>query len=160
MTDSVFLAKLIDFVIFLAVIIWLYNRFGKTALIAHQEAQNKAVADALSRREAAEASVGAAQAAIDQAKRDAQRMVEVASAQAARLIQEERAAAKAHAERILAHAAGDLERERYRVRREMLEQTVESAHAQARELAQRELDPAKQAALVDRALGALEKIHG
>lgn len=155
--DPVFIAKVVDFIVFVGAIVWLYNRYGKLALVAHQEAQNKAVADAVARRDAAEQSVGTARTAIEKARADAVRMVEVGQAQAARLLVEERAAAHEHAQRILAHAAGELERERYRVRRELLEQTVERAHHEAQALARRELDPDKQARLVEQLMGTLER---
>ena len=84
-------------------------------------------------------------------------MVEVGTAQAARLISDERIAAEEHGKRVLAHAAGELERERYRVRRELLEETVERAHAEAQSIVKRELDPARQRALVERLMEDLER---
>lgn len=155
--DAVFIAKLINFVAFVVAIVWVFNKFGKPALVVHQEAQNKLVTDATAQREKCEAAVAAAQRAIEQAKVDAVRMVEIGKAQAARLIEEERSAARAHAQRILAHAGGELERERYRVRRELLEETVEQAHGQAQELAKREIGPAQQHALVERVIANLER---
>ncbi len=157
MTDPVFIAKIIDFVIFVSAIVWVFNKYGKAALIAHQEAQNKLVADAQAHRERAEARVTATRNAIERAKLDGVRMVDVGRAQAAKLIEDERAQAREHAQRILAHAAGELERERYRVRRELLEETVEQAHAQAQDLAKREIGPTQQQTLVERLLAHLER---
>jgi F-type H+-transporting ATPase subunit b len=159
LTDPVFIAKVIDFVIFVAAIVWLYQRYLKAALIAHQEAENRKVAEATAQREAAEQSVAKARQAIEKAKADSQRMLEVGRAQALRLVEEELAAARQHAQRVLAHAAGELDRERYRVRRELLELTVQSAHAEALELARRELDPAKQQILVEQLMSTLERAH-
>jgi F-type H+-transporting ATPase subunit b len=155
--DPVFIAKIIDFLIFVGAIVWVYNKYGKPALIAYQESQNKLVADAEAHRSQSEASITAEKQAIEQAKVDAVRMVAVGKAQAAKLIEDERTAALEHAKRIVAHAGGELERERYRVRRELLEETVEQAHAQAQELAKREIDPAKQHALVERMMTDLER---
>jgi F-type H+-transporting ATPase subunit b len=157
MADPVFIAKVIDFVVFVSAIVWAFNKYGKAALVAHQEAQNKLVADAQAHRNRAEAAVAAAQQAIEQAKLDSVRMTDVGRAQAAKLIEDERAQAREHAQRILAHAAGELERERYRVRRELLEETVEQAHAQAQNLARREIGPAQQQTLVERLLLHLER---
>jgi F0F1-type ATP synthase membrane subunit b/b' len=157
LTDPVFIAKVIDFVIFVAAIAWLFNWKLKAALVTHQEAQNRIVEDAQAYREKCEASVTDANAAVERALADAARMIEVGKAQAARLVDEERAAARERAARILAHAGGELERERYRVRRELLEETVELAHTRARELAKREIDGAKQRALVERLLFDLER---
>jgi F0F1-type ATP synthase membrane subunit b/b' len=155
--DAVFLAKLIDFIIFISAIVWLFNRYGQPALIHYQEAQNRIVEDAVAYRDRSEAAVAAAKAAIDQAKLDASRMVDVGDAQAARLIEAEIAAAKEHAQRIVTHASGELERERYRVRRELLEETVESAHTKAQELAKQEIDTHKQRSLVERLIQHLER---
>ena len=157
--DPVFIAKVIDFIIFVAALVYLWNRFGSAMLVAQQEAQNKAVEDAQREREEAEAALLASQRALDQAKVDAKRMVEVGTAQARRLVEDESAAAQDHTKRVLAHAAGELERERYRVRRELLEETVERAHAQAQEIAARELDAVRQQKLVERALSDLERAH-
>lgn len=157
MTDPVFIAKVIDFVIFIGAIVWLWNKYLVKQLVSHQEAQNKIVADAQAHRTQAEASVTAAQEAIEHAKTDAVRMVGVGKAQAAKLIADERQEAREHAQRILAHAGGELERERYRVRRELLEETVEQAHSRAQELAKHLIDPPKQQILVDRLIADLER---
>lgn len=158
-TDPVFIAKVVDFIIFVVAIVWLWNRFLVKALVVHQETQNKIVAEAQLHRERAELAVAEARKAIEQAKVDGIRMVAVGKAQAAKLIEDERAAALEHAKRIVAHAAGELERERYRVRRELLEETVERAHNKARELARLEIDPAKQQTLVERMMADLERSH-
>ena len=157
--DPIFLAKVVDFVIFVGAIIFVYERWGKSALVARQEAQNKLVEDADKHLERARAAVEAAQGEIIKAQSDSTRMVEVGSAQAQRLIQEERASAQAHAERVLAHASGELSRERYRVRLELLEETVERATTRARELIGAEVTPAKQRELVDNVLNGLEARH-
>ena len=64
LTDPVFIAKVIDFIIFVSAIIWLWNRYGVKMLVAHQEAQNKIVADAQAHRAQSEAAVARAQGAI------------------------------------------------------------------------------------------------
>ncbi len=155
--NPVFIAKVVDFVLFVGGIGFVYTKYGKQALVAHQEAQNRAVEEATANRERSQASLVAAVASIDRAKADALRMVEVGRTQAARLIDEERKAAVEHAQRIAAHAGGELQRERYRVRRELLEETVEHAHSQAQVLAKRELDPARQQELVEGVIAGLER---
>jgi len=157
LTDPVFIAKVIDFIIFVGVIVWLWNKAGVKALVAHQEAQNKIVADAQTHRAQCEAAIGTAQAAVEQAKTDSVRMVAVSKTQAAKLVEDEKAGAHEHAKRILAHAGGELERERYRVRRELLEETVEAAHSHAQALAKREIDESLQQRLVDRLIADLER---
>jgi F-type H+-transporting ATPase subunit b len=159
LTDPVFIAKIIDFVIFVIALVWLWNKFGVAMLTAQQEAQNKAVEDAVRYREESERALRDAGAALETAKADAKHMLETGSAQAARLVEDERAAAQDHAKRILAHAAGELERERYRVRRELLEETVERAHAEAQAIVKREVDPPRQRDLVERMMVDLERSH-
>lgn len=155
--DIVFITKLIDFIIFLVAIVWLFDRYGKPALVSYQQMQNRIVADAIAYRDSSDAAVAAARAGVDQAAIDARRMVEVGDAQAARLVEAEIAAAREHADRIVAHATGELERERYRVRRQLFEETVESAHAKAQELARSEIDRPKQESLVERVIHRLER---
>lgn len=154
-TNPIFIAKVIDFVIFVAAIVFVYEKYLKKALVAYQDAQNKAVEDALARLEEAKRSVEAASTTLEQAKTSAVRMVEVGRTQAERLVADERAAAGDHAKRILEHASGEEARERYRVRRELLEDTVERATAAARGIVKRELTPDKQDELVHAAVGAI-----
>ncbi len=157
LADPVFVAKVVDFIIFVGAIVWLWNKYLVKLLVAHQEAQNKLVGDAEEHRVQCEAAIGAAETAVEQAKTDSVRMVAIGKTQAAKLIEDEKAEAHEHARRVLAHAGGELERERYRVRRELLEETVEQAHDQAQELAKREIDPGKQQILVDRLIADLER---
>jgi F-type H+-transporting ATPase subunit b len=158
--DPVFIAKVVDFVIFVVVLVFVWNRFGAPMLVAQQEAQNKSVEDAAAYREQSEQSLADAQKALEKAKVDAVRMVDIGTAQAARLIAEERAAAEDHGQRILAHAAGELDRERYRVRRELLEETVDKAHAEAKDLVKRELSAEKQHELIGQLVAVMERTSG
>jgi F0F1-type ATP synthase membrane subunit b/b' len=157
--DPIFIAKVIDFALLIGAIWYLYQRFGSAYLVVQQEAQNKAVEDAVAQLAAAENAVAVATHAILQAQLDAARMLETGKAQAARLIVEERNAALERAQRILAHASGELERERYRVRIELLEDTVERATSHARDIIKRDGTPAKQHGLVESLLGGLEARH-
>ena len=157
--NPIFIAKLIDFVVFVSAIVFVYQRFLRRALVAYQDAQNKAVEDAALQLEESRRSVDAASAAIEQAKTAAARMTEVGRAQAERLVADERAAARAHAQRVLAHANGEEARERYRVRRELLEDTVERATAAARDVVKQELTPQKQDELVRQTVNAIGGRH-
>jgi F-type H+-transporting ATPase subunit b len=157
LTDPVFIAKIIDFIIFAIAIVYIFQKFLKPQLVAVQEAQNKAVADADAYRQNCAEAVEAAQRALEQAAQDSRRMETTAEAQAKRMVADELAEAGERAKRIAAHAAGELERERFRVRRELLEETVDRAHAEAREEVQRGLTPARQRALVERMLSDLER---
>ena len=155
-SDAVFIAKVIDFFVFVAALVFLYERVLKTQLVRHQENVNKQVAEATRAREQAEAAVVAAQTQLEKAGHDAARMVEVAGQQAERLSAAQRAAAKEHARRVVANARGELERERYRVRHDLLLDTVERAYARAKDIARREFDAAAQARLVSGLMTELE----
>ena len=157
LTDPVFIAKVIDFVIFAIAIVFIFQKYLKPQLVAVQEAQNKAVADADAYRQSCSEAVDAATQALEQAGKDSQRMASTADAQAKRMVADELAEAGERAKRIVDHAAGELERERFRVRRELLEETVDRAHAQAREEVQRGLTPDRQRALVESMLTDLER---
>jgi F-type H+-transporting ATPase subunit b len=160
LADPVFIAKVIDFVIFVVVLVVLWNRIGAPMLVAQQEAQNKSVEDANAYREESEKALAAAHKTLEKAKSDAVRMVDIGTAQATRLVADERAAAEEHGKRIVAHASGELDRERYRVRRELLEETVDKAHAEAKDLVKRELSPEKQHELIGQLVGVMERSSG
>lgn len=160
LADPVFIAKVIDFVILVVALVLLWNRVGLPMLEAQQEAQNKVVADAAAYREQSMRSLDEAKRALEKAKLDSARMVDIGSAQAARLVADERSTAEQHGTRIVAHASGELERERYRVRRELLAETVDKAHAEAVKLVERELSPASQAGLIGQLVSSLERSHG
>jgi F-type H+-transporting ATPase subunit b len=160
LADPVFIAKVVDFIIFVGAIAWVWQRYLKQMLVAAQEAQNKRIEDAAAARAENERLVGAAAAAVEAARIAAARMIDVAASQAKRTALENNAAAQEHAQRIVAHAAGELDRERYRVRREVLENTVERAYSRAKLLATGELDAVKRRALLDRAIDELGRAHG
>jgi F0F1-type ATP synthase membrane subunit b/b' len=160
LADPIFIAKIIDFIIFVAVLVYLWNRFGSPILAAQQDAENKTIEDAAAYREESAKALTDAQQSLEKAKSDAVRMVDVGTAQATRLVASERAAAEEHGKRIRAHAGSELERERYRVRRELLEETVDKAHAKAKDLVKRELNPAKQQQLIGQLIDVMERTSG
>jgi len=157
--DPVFIAKIVDFVVFVIALVFGWNKYIARALENQQEKQNKEVEGAQHALVEAEAAIENARAALDITRSDSKRMVEFGAAQAQRLVADTKVEAEAHATRVLAHANGELDRERYRVRRELLEDTVERAHQHARKIVAEELDPARQRALVERLLSDLEKSH-
>lgn len=157
--DPVFIAKIIDFVIFVTALVFVWRKWVAGQLESQQEKQNKEIEDAQLALVEAQAAIENARAALDMAGSDSKRMVEFGAAQAHRLVIDSKADAEEHAARVLAHANGELERERYRVRRELLEDTVERAHEQARKIVADELDTNRQRALVERLLSDLERSH-
>jgi F-type H+-transporting ATPase subunit b len=154
--DPVFIAKAVSFVLVVGFGAWLFDRLGKPWLAANQEALNHAIAEAEAKRKAAEADLRAAQASVVTVGEDSVRMVDAAQAQAAYIAADERAKAAERAKRMLDHAAGELERERNRVRDELLESTVERSFTRAKEIVVREVDASAQRRLVDRFVTDLE----
>ena len=155
--DPVFIAKIIDFVVFVIALVFVWNKFFAKELESQQEKQNLEVESAQHALVEAEAAIENARAALDVAESDSKRMVEFGATQAQRLVADTKVEAEAHAARVTAHADGELDRERYRVRRELLEDTVERAHEHARKIVADELDAARQQALVEKLLSDLEK---
>ncbi len=151
-----YIAKVVDFGLFVAFIVWMYGKYIKPALVAHQEAQNRAVEEGRAKRAQMAAAVEAARTAVEKAKRDASTMFSVAQQQAKSLIASERAREQERAQRIVAYAHGELARERYRVRHELLADTVERAYGQAREAIKRQLDDAGQRRLIEAFIRDLE----
>ena len=80
--------------------------------------------------------------------------------QAAALVAAERLKAQERAARMLAHAKGELERERYRVRQELLGQTVERAYGKAVDLLRREIGKEDQQRLLEEFVHRLEARPG
>lgn len=157
--DPVFVAKIVDFVIFVIALVFVWRKSVAGQLESQQEKQNKEIEDAQLALVEAEAAIENARAALDMAGSDSKRMVEFGAAQADRLVIDSKAEAEEHAARVMAHANGELDRERYRVRRELLEDTVERAHQQARNIVADELDANRQRALVEQLLTDLERSH-
>ena len=157
--DPVFIAKIVDFVIFVIALVFVWRKSVAGQLESQQEKQNKEIEDAQLALVEAEAAIENARAALDMAGSDSKRMVEFGAAQADRLVIDSKAEAEEHAARVMAHANGELDRERYRVRRELLEDTVERAHQQARNIVADELDANRQRALVEQLLTDLERSH-
>ena len=157
--DPVFIAKIIDFVVFVIALVFVWRKAVAGQLESQQERQNKEIEDAKLALVEAQAAIENARAALEAAGSDSKRMVEFGSAQADRLVTDSKAEAEQHAARVMAHANGELERERYRVRRELLEDTVERAHERARKIVADELDANRQRALVEQLLTDLERSH-
>jgi F-type H+-transporting ATPase subunit b len=156
LNDAVFLAKVVDFVVLIGAVTFLYQKWGRPWLESEQEKQNKQVEDAETQRQTAAELVVQRQQELEQAKADASRMLQVVLAQAERTVSSQESAAKEHAQRTIAHARGELDRERYRARQELLLDTVDRSYRRSKEIARTEIDPAKQALLVEAAVDALE----
>ncbi|MBC5825695.1 MAG: hypothetical protein GIW99_12020 [Candidatus Eremiobacteraeota bacterium] len=143
-----YIAKTVDFILFVGFIVWLYRSYIQPALVAHQNAQNRAVEEAQSKRVQAAAGVIAAEEALVKAKIDAERIFSVAQEQAENMVVDERTKARERAQRVVAYAAGETQRERYRARHTLLLDTVDRAHQLAREAVRTSMDDDAQRRLV------------
>ena len=154
------IAKSVNFLLVLFLTVWGWRKYGTPLLAAHQQAQNSALEQAVSARAAGAESLAAAKAAFEGAQADAPGIVAGAREQAAALVAAERLKAQERAARMLAHAKGELERERYRVRQELLGQTVERAYGKAVDLLRREIGKEDQQRLLEEFVHRLEARPG
>lgn len=122
-------------VLFVAVMVWVWNRFIQPAVLAAQENTNAQIAQAERRRDEAKAALDALQGEIAAAQRDADAIKERCVLQARNerdmLIRE----AQDAGERSVRSAQGELQRARnaarVRLRDELLEKALNAARVQA-----------------------------
>ncbi len=149
-------SQVVSSLLFLAVIAWLWLRFIQPAVLAAQDNSNKAIAEAERRRDDAKAALDVLAEEIDAAKHDA----ELIAARAASQAEHEYAASieetKEAGERTLRNAAAELGRARMAARDRLRVEMLDRALAQARAEAQRRVDAAVNATLVDRFIVGLE----
>ena len=102
--DPVFIAKIVDFVVFVIALVFVWNKVIAAQLESQQEKQNKEVEDAQRALVEAKAAIETARVALDRAESDSRRMVEFGAAQADRLVVDSKAEAEEHAARVTTHA--------------------------------------------------------
>ncbi len=143
-------------VIFLAVLVYVWQRFITPAVVASQERKNAELAEAERRRDAARGQVEEAKSALraadDDVKRISARAEGDATAERARLLLE----SKNEGQRLVRNANGELERLRSAARDALRADLLERALAIAREAATR-TDAATNQRLIDESLRALER---
>jgi F-type H+-transporting ATPase subunit b len=139
--------------VFIAVLIYLWQRYIRPGVIAAQARKNGELVEAERRRDASKAALEAAneelEAAHDDARKIAARAERDASALRDRLI----AAARAEGRHAVQNAQGELERARIAAREQLRTEMLEKAMAIARDAAGR-LDAATNGRLVEEALPA------
>lgn len=150
-------SQIISAVAFYAVVVWLWFKFLAPALKAAQADRNRQIAEAERHRDEAQKALEALRHEIFGAKRDAEliraRAEEQARSEASKIVEEAREAG----ERALRNAQGELDRARAAARAELRAQLVDKALAMARAQAERRVDGAINAQLVDRFAGTLER---
>lgn len=151
-------SQVISSVLFLVVLIWMFNKFAIPAVLKAQQSKNDEIARTEQHRDQAKAAVAVLKMEMGEAEHDASAILERAKAQAEREHETAVEEAKAAGERALRSAAGELERAReaarVRLRNELAEKALELARGDAR----KRLTPDLNAQLVDRFIATLD--HG
>jgi F-type H+-transporting ATPase subunit b len=147
-------------VLVIALLWWLFKRFLAPTVARAQQAKNEEIALAERRRDAAKEQISTAEAEIEQAAKDAQAIRARAEAD----VRRERELAVAQAweagERVIRHADGELERSRLAARAALRIRLIEQALQLARREADAQIDAARNAELVGRFVGSLERSDG
>lgn len=158
--DYVEIAKWSDIIsalLFLAVMVWLWNRYIAPAVLSAQENTNRQLAEAERHRDEAKAALEMLRTEIDGAKRDAQRIRQRAVEQSEHESATTIADAKEAGERALRGANGELERARAEARDRFRDELAEKALNLAHVDAERRVDTALNARLVDRFVASLDR---
>ena len=150
-------AKVIDFVLFAAALVWLWQKFAKPQLEAASDAENARIAGIEDGLAKAKADLAAARVARETANAERETILRNADEAGARDLEAAVADAKGQAARIRAHAEGEVERQRYAAGVRLRIEMIEDALAKARRDAAARSDEALQSSLVDQLLGDLTR---
>jgi len=152
-----YVAKLVDFVLFVAFLVWLWRKYALPQLEAAADAENKRIASIEEALAKARADVEVARNAREAANGERETILRNADEAAAHDMERQAAEAKAQAERIRAHAEGEIERQRYAARVRLRIEMIEEALRKARREAAASSDEALQSRLVEQFLEELAR---
>ena len=148
--------EVVNFLLLVAGLWWLYRRFRLWRLVDNYQARiTEEITKARQLEAEAEELHRQAEAERAQAAARAREILENARALGERTVAEARAAAEAEAERLLAEARREAELERRRALAELRRAVVEEVIAQAQALVAREMNPERQRLLVESFFGRL-----
>jgi F-type H+-transporting ATPase subunit b len=150
-------SQVISSVLFVVVLIWMFNKFAIPAVLKAQQSKNDEIARSEQHRDQAKAAVSVLKMEMGEAEHDAAAILERAKAQAEREHETAVQEAKAAGERALRSAAGELERAREAARVQLRNELAEKALELARRDARTRLTPALNAQLVDRFITSLDR---
>lgn len=150
-------AKVIDFLLFAAALVWLWQKFAKPQLEAASDAENARIAGIEEALAKAKGDLVTAHAAREAADGERETILRNADEAGARDLAAAVAEARAQAERIRAHAGGEVERQRYAAGVRLRIEMIEEALAHARRDATARSDEALQASLIDQLLEDLTR---
>ncbi|MDP9025463.1 MAG: hypothetical protein M3N13_08825 [Candidatus Eremiobacteraeota bacterium] len=154
-----FWSQIVAFVLFAAATVWVWQKSISPAVAAAQQASNDRIAVAERHRDEMLASVEMLKGGIDGAKRDAESMKQRVVVQAEHEREAIVAEATAAGERAIKNAQGELARARAAARQRLRSSLAERALQIARGDAERSLDDAGNARLVNGFVSSLER-HG
>lgn len=152
-----FWSQMVAFVLFVAAIIWVWQKSIEPAVASAQKASNERIALAERHRDEMLAAVETLKGGIQDAQRDGELMKERVVAQSTHERDAILADAKAAGERALKNAGGELDRARAAARESMRGQLAERALQIARGEAARSLDDGANARLVKNFVSSLER---
>ncbi len=149
-------SQVVASVLFLVVLVILWNRYVSPAVIASQTRKNTELAESEARRDAARAETEVARGEIARAEDDARTIRARGEADAKRTREAILAAANAEGERLVRNADGELDRGRAAARDRLRTDMLEKAMQIARE-ASLHLDEATNRRLVGEAVDSAER---
>lgn len=150
-------SQMAAFVLFAVALVWTWQKYVMPAVARAQQATNDRIALAERHRDEMQAALEGLRHEIDGARQDAAAILERAEIQAQREYEQAVAEATEAGERELHGAAGELERARLSARDRLHDELLDKAVARAQAEAQRRIDDALDAVLVERFLATLER---
>jgi F-type H+-transporting ATPase subunit b len=142
-------------IVFLAVAIFIWNKYIAPAVQAYRDAKNAEFAEAEGRRERLRAEVASARAEVERADAEAKELRARVEVEAKREREQILAEAQAEAARVVRNAEGELERARWAARDRLRIELIEKALQRARVEAVARLDAATNERLVSRTVSDL-----
>ena len=151
---AAYIAELIGFVLFLAIIAWKVAPAIQRVLDRRRDTIRSSIEGAEAAVSAAEQELARRQALLEEAKVEAAAIVAQAESTAAQLREDGLARAQQDYERTVREAQAEIERETQRVRNEVALEVGAIVLAAAERVVRAEIDPARQNALVDQVINA------
>ncbi len=149
-------SQVVAAVLFIIVVVYLWNRFISPAVLAAQARKNAELLESEKRRDDARAELERAQAEVAKAESDVRAIAARAETDATRLHEKAIAEARAEGERLMTGAQGELARSREVAREHLRDDLLERAMQIARDAASR-LDEATNRRLVGEAVDTAER---
>jgi len=149
-------SDVVSAILFVAVLVWMWNKFLTPAILASQERKNAELAEAERRRDTAKDDAVLAQSQLASADGDVRSIGERAARDVAAVGEKIVSEARAEGERLIRNAGGELERSRSAARDRLREELVARALEIARSAAGK-LDEKTNARLVGDVVDSLER---